>query len=543
MLELKRKYLKEHKANFEKEGINVADVDYSALCSRTYSSPVWVHIGAGNLFKGFHSSLAQDLIERGTYDKGIIVFEPFDYEIISKAYAPYDNLNLQVIMRLDGSIKPRVISAVTEAVAGDSKDKTAWERLKEIFSSPSLQMITLSITEKGYGLKTIDGFLRSDVLGEFAVGISEPLHAMTKLAALMHERYKRGRFPIALVSTDNFSHNGDKLKDAMITIAEQWRARGYVEQGFADYLSDSKTVSFPWSMIDKITPYPSEKVKKQLEKIGLVNMEIIKTGKNSVTAPFVNTEEAQYLVIEDNFPNGRPPLEKASVYFCARDIVDKAEKMKVCTCLNPLHTALAVFGCLLGFTSISDEMKDKDLVKIIAKIGCDEGMPVVTDPGIIEPSDFIKEVINTRLPNPNIPDTPQRIATDTSQKLAVRFGETIKLYLERKDLSINSLVFIPLTIAGWCRYLLGFDDNGKSFVLSPDPLLSDLQNFLKGITLGEPDSARGKLKPILSNEKIFGVNLYSAGLGKKIEGYFKEMLAGTGEVRKTLQKYLNKGGK
>jgi fructuronate reductase len=227
---------------------------------------------------------------------------------------------------------------------------------------------------------------------------------------------------------------------------------------------------------------------------------------------------------------------------CSSDL-DKVEKMKVCTCLNPLHTALAVFGCLLGFTSISDEMKDADLVRLITKIGYDEGMPVVIDPGIIKPSDFIKEVINIRLPNPNIPDTPQRIVTDTSQKLSIRFGETIKLYLGRKDLNVDSLVFIPLTIAGWCRYLLAFDDGGKPLALSPDPLLLDLQNFLQGISLGEFNSVQDKLKPILSNEKIFGVNLYSAGVGGKVEEYFKEMLAGTGAVRKTLQKYLNGNGK
>jgi fructuronate reductase len=361
---------------------------------------------------------------------------------------------------------------------------------------------------------------------------------MTKLTALMYERYKNNKIPIALLSTDNFSHNGEKLKNAILTTANEWKSRGHIEQGFIDYLSDDKKVSYPWSMIDKITPYPSQKVQKQLGEIGFINTRILKTSKNSVIAPFVNTEEAQYLVIEDSFPNGRPPLEKAGVYFCDKNTVDKVERMKVCTCLNPLHSALAIFGCLLGFTSISAEMKDRDLVKLISKIGYNEGMPVVADPGIIKPADFLNEVINVRFPNPNIPDTPQRIATDTSQKLGIRFGETLKLYLKHPELSINSLVFIPLTIAAWCRYLTATDDAGNPMALSPDPLIPELQTFLKDIKLGQPDSGDGKLKEILSNEKIFSINLYSAGLGRKIEGYFKEMLVAAGAVRKTLQKYL-----
>ena len=75
---------------------------------------------------------------------------------------------------------------------------------------------------------------------------------------------------------------------------------------------------------------------------------------------------------------------------------------------------------------------------------------MVTDPGIIKPMDFIHEVIDRRFPNPFMPDTPQRIASDTSQKISVRFGETIKAYAERPGLDPQSLTFIPLAIAGCC---------------------------------------------------------------------------------------------
>lgn len=102
-----------------------------------------------------------------------------------------------------------------------------------------------------------------------------------------------------------------------------------------------------------------------------------------------------------------------------RETVDKVEKMKVCTCLNPLHTCLAIFGCLLGYTKISDEMKDRELVKLVETVGYQEGLPVVVNPGILDPKEFLDTVLRVRVPNPFMPDTPQRIATDTSQKKCV----------------------------------------------------------------------------------------------------------------------------
>ena len=151
----------------------------------------------------------------------------------------------------------------------------------------------------------------------------------------------------------------------MDAYAKAWTENGKADKGFLEYIENPAHVSFPWSMIDKITPRPDDSVKKMLEEAGFTDTESIVTSKNTYVAPFVNAEEAEYLVIEDAFPNGRPLLEKAGVMFTARDTVEKVERMKVCTCLNPLHTTLAVYGCLLGYTKISEEMKDADLVKLV----------------------------------------------------------------------------------------------------------------------------------------------------------------------------------
>ena len=173
------------------------------------------------------------------------------------------------------------------------------------------------------------------------------------------------------------------------------------------YVNDQTKVTFPWSMIDKITPRPDAKVEAMLAEDHIGGLDAVVTSKNTYIAPFVNAEECEYLVIEDAFPNGKPALDKGGIIFTDRATVDKVEKMKVCTCLNPLHTALAIYGCLLGYTLISEEMKNPLLKNMVEVIGYKEGLPVVVNPGILDPKKFIDEVVNVRIPNPFLPDSPR----------------------------------------------------------------------------------------------------------------------------------------
>ena len=181
-------------------------------------------------------------------------------------------------------------------------------------------------------------------------------------------------------------------------------------------------------------------------------------------------------------------------------------------------------------------MKDDDLVSLIKRIGYTEGLPVVVDPGIIEPRKFIDEVVNLRLPNPFMPDTPQRIATDTSQKLSIRFGETIKAYIkEGRDL--GDLKAIPMVYAGWMRYVLGLDDELNEFTPSPDPLLEYARNELKNVGIGKKVEAE-EIKSLLENESIFGVDLIKTGLADIVVKDLNSLLNGKGAVRETLKNCL-----
>lgn len=221
-----------------------------------------------------------------------------------------------------------------------------------------------------------------------------------------------------------------------------------------------------------------------------------------------------------------------------RITVNRSERMKVTACLNPIHTALGPYDVMLGHELFADGMSDPELSRLADQVGYAEGLPVVEDPGILSPKAFIDEVIHERFPNAYLGDTSQRICTDISQGVAFRFGETIKAYVAREG-SAARLTGIPLAIAGWLRYLLEVDDVGNSYPLAPDPMAAELTEQLSSIRVGQPASCGGQLRPILANANIWGVDLYAAGLGEKIEAIFREELAGPGAVRATLKRHLD----
>ncbi|WP_249641549.1 MULTISPECIES: mannitol dehydrogenase family protein [unclassified Enterococcus] len=526
---------------FNEEDLVNADVILPEITksqlSQAKDQPKWLHFGGGNLFRAFHAEIGQKLANQGELAGGIAVCETFDEAVISQIYQPADNNILEVILHEDGKLEKKLLNVVTSSHFCQPEAAAAFEKVSELFSEKSLQMVTVTITEKGYSLIDNNNEFLTIVKEDFNNGPQRATHTMSIIASLLYRRFQANQAPLALVSTDNFSQNGAKFKQSILTIIEQWVKNQLVPSQLLNYVQDSSKITFPYSMIDRITPGPSEAVAEQLTKAGLDGMTIMQTTKGTKIAPFSNTETTYYLVIEDSFPNGRPPLELADVILTNQNAVNAIDEMKVTACLNPLHTAMAIFGCLLGYQSIAREMSDDDIVGLIKGVGYLEGLPMVADTPMINAQKFIDVVIEKRLPNPMIPDTPQRIATDTSQKMSVRYGETIKKYLLKQS-DASKLKYIPLTIAAWLRYLLAIDDFGNELQLSPDPLLEDLQKQLEIIAFENSVDVHSALKPILENSSIFGLNLYEAELGARIEKYFAEMIREKGAVRQLLHRIV-----
>ena len=537
-MELTLKSLHDDRDAFLAAGYHLPEFDYDTVHKNTVEHPHWIHFGAGNIFRAFQANVAQNLLNSGILDTGLIAAEGYDYEIIEKSYRPHDNLSILATLKADNTVEKTIVGSIMESLILDSKNEAEYARLRQIFKNPSLQMASFTITEKGYATANAKGEFFPAVAADFEKGPEAPESYLGKVVSLLYTRYTHGALPIAMVSMDNCSHNGDKLYAAVNAFAKAWTDNGLVEAGFLGYVNDQTKVTFPWSMIDKITPRPDAKVEAMLAEDHIGGLDAVVTSKNTYIAPFVNAEECEYLVIEDAFPNGKPALDKGGIIFTDRATVDKVEKMKVCTCLNPLHTALAIYGCLLGYTLISEEMKNPLLKNMVEVIGYKEGLPVVVNPGILDPKKFIDEVVNVRIPNPFLPDSPQRIATDTSQKLSIRFGETIKAYEASPDLHTEDLKLIPLVYAGWLRYLMGIDDEGREFTPSSDPLLEEARQYVADYELSFSPKDLSKLDALLANEKIFGVNLHAIGMDTLVKQYFAELSSGVGAVAAALKKYV-----
>ena len=525
---------------WEKAGIQLPGYDVEEVSEKARKAPRWVHFGIGNIFRVFIGGIADGLLEEGALDRGLTCVETFDYDVADKIYAPYDNLGLSVILHGDGTRDYKVLGALAEAVKAQSSNEKQWNRLKEIFAAPSLQLVSFTITEKGYALQKADGTWFPFVEADIKNGPAKATGAMAVLTAMLYERYQAGKHPLALVSMDNCSQNGARLRQSVLTMAEEWKKAGYVDDGFLAYVSDEKTIAFPWTMIDKITPRPSEQIAADLEALGVEDMQPVITAKKTYIAPFVNAEKPQYLVIEDSFPNGRPALEKGfGVYMADRKTVNLAERMKVTVCLNPVHSATGPLGVALGYELFAHMLNtDADMMKMARMVAYDEGLPVVQDPGILSPQAFVDELFNDRFPNEYLGDTNLRLAVDVSQMVGIRFGETIKAYVEKYG-DASRLTALPLGIAGWLRYMLAVDDAGKKYELAPDPMNEEIQEQLKDIVVGQPETFTDQLRPILSNERLFFIDLYKAGVGEKVENMFREMIAGPGAIKATIHKYVN----
>ena len=94
-----------NRAQWEEKGYQLPQFDRGASIVKTRENPFWIHFGAGNLFRAFHANVAQNLLNAGVIDRGIVVAEGFDYEIVEKMNRPHDDYNILVTLKANGSIE------------------------------------------------------------------------------------------------------------------------------------------------------------------------------------------------------------------------------------------------------------------------------------------------------------------------------------------------------------------------------------------------------------------------------------------------------
>lgn len=235
MLRLTRDSISTEAAAWKEADVKLPEFDFEQVLRNTKEKPQWVHFGAGNIFRGFIANAHQKLLNERLETTGIIAAETFDFEMIDKAYKPYDNLTLLVTMKSNGEFEKTVINSIVEGITADNSRPDDISRLVEIFENPSLQMASFTITEKGYALTSPAGQYLGVVEKDIENGLEQPLHAMSIVTALAYRRYLKGQYPMTFVSMDNCSHNGDKLKHSMVTMAKEWQKRGFVTEGFVAY--------------------------------------------------------------------------------------------------------------------------------------------------------------------------------------------------------------------------------------------------------------------------------------------------------------------
>ena len=121
------------KAPWEAAGVQLPKHDWKAMCAETAENPVWVHFGAGNIFRIFIAGLQQRLLDAGEAKAGIIAVETFDNEVVEKIYVPHDSMTLAVSLRPDGGIDKAINASIARGIV--VSDPEGWKELKKIFQT------------------------------------------------------------------------------------------------------------------------------------------------------------------------------------------------------------------------------------------------------------------------------------------------------------------------------------------------------------------------------------------------------------------------
>jgi len=412
---------------------------------RSDLTPGILHFGVGNFHRAHQAVYLDDLLNAGVdRDWALVGAGVFEGERAGREKLASQDFLTTVVEQDDGHMQARVTGAMIDfLVPGDSA------AIIRRLADPAIRIVSLTITEGGYFIDPASGKFNPEhpAIVADAADIDRPSTVFGIILAGLKRRRQAGIPAFTVMSCDNIPHNGHVTADAIIGLAR------IADDGLADWVREN--VAFPNGMVDRITPATTDRERAILaEKFGVED------------AWPVFCEPFRQWVLEDNFPAGRPALEKAGVQFV--DDVSPFELMKI-RILNGGHATIAYPAGLMDIHFVHEAMQEPLVRAFLAKLERDEIIPTIPPvPGVVLEEYF--ELIERRFSNPKIGDTVRRLCLDGSNRQPKFIIPTIADRL-KEEAGIEGLA---LESALWCRYCFGTTESGAE-IAPNDPNWDRLQ--------------------------------------------------------------------
>jgi fructuronate reductase len=443
-------------------GVRVPDYD------RAQITPGIVHLGIGAFHRAHMAVYVDDLLK--DHPDWAIVGASLRRPDTKEALEPQDGL-FTVAVRDASGTHPRVIGSILKVLDAN----TEREDLLALMASPQIRIVSLTVTEKGYCHDPATGELdqrHPDIVHDLA-NPQAPKSAPGMLVEALARRKAAGIAPFAVMSCDNLPSNGETVKRIVSKFAQ------LRDPALGDWVAD---VAFPGTMVDRIVPSTTDADRAMVgELIGAEDAWPI------MTEPFTQW------VIEDHFPDGRPPFERAGAQMV--EDVEPFERMKL-RMLNGSHSTMAYLGYLAGYEYISDVMGDEDFVRLIHGLMTEEVMPTLDMPGV--DLGAYRDQLLERFRNPALKHRTWQIAMDGSQKLPQRLLGTIR----DRIAAGQPFERLGLGVAAWMRYVVAIDEKGENIDVR-DPLAMRMM----AIAADAGDDAEALYEGLVGLSEVFGGDL------------------------------------
>jgi fructuronate reductase len=454
-----------------------------------------VHLGVGAFMRSHGAVYCDDAMAARGGDWAIAGVS-LRHADVRDRLAPQDCL--YVVGAFNGDSEERRLIGALKSMHVASEDPSVVVRL---LADPQVRVATLTVTEKGYCLDPDSGELalsHPNILQDLH-DPQTPRSTIGFLAAGLKQRMVSGTDPPTIVCCDNLPGNGGRLRAAVLRFAAE------VDKALAAWIGEN--VAFPSTMVDRIVPATTtEDIERNAAATGLRD------------EGFVKTEPFRQWVIENNFCSERPYWEAGGALIVPDVEPFETAKLRL---LNGPHSTIAYLGSLAGFDYVHEAMQDRHFVAFVRRLMVEEISPVTPEPAPMDHGTYIEELLD-RFANPALRHRTCQIAMDGSQKLPQRLLSTVRAQLDRD----GPIAGLSLAIAGWIRYCLGRDEQGRPYEVN-DPLAP---RFAK-ISAETPNDPAALVNAFLSIREIFGPDLpENPRFRSKVTEHLRDLLQ-TGAAR------------